>query len=161
MFFLGKKPRIFFPTNADRNMMLGSHLKLSRATTKLTFPHKPGSFHIPHPSGWQHWETVSHPKKGFLSSFGSHPVASWPPRLVDSTFGHGGSEGGTPEVCKHKASTFPHLCALSGSQVALSGAHPVTGAGGLRLPVPSVFGTALALGRIWRIVLSSGGSQFR
>ena len=141
MFFLGKKPRIFFPTNADRNMMLGSHLKLSRATTKLTFPHKPGSFHIPHPSGWQHWETVSHPKTGFLSSFGSHPVASWPPRLVDSTFGHGGSEGG-PQRCVNTRPAPSLTCVPSPGHRWLCPGRTLS-----RVPVDSAFPYHQCLGR--------------
>ena len=32
---------VFFFTNADRNTMLGSHLKCSMYNIKFTFPHKP------------------------------------------------------------------------------------------------------------------------
>lgn len=43
----GKKPRVFFFTNADRNPMSGSHLKRSQSNVKFTFPHKPVSSTFP------------------------------------------------------------------------------------------------------------------
>lgn len=45
----GKKSRVFFFTNAERNTMSGSHLKRSLSNVKFTLPHKPISSTFPTP----------------------------------------------------------------------------------------------------------------
>lgn len=65
------------------------------STTKPTFPHMlaPSTFPIPvDPTLGNSFQS----KKSCSDSFGSYPAASWSPRLVSSTFGHGVVGKGTP-----------------------------------------------------------------
>ena len=79
----GKKPRVTFFTNAERNMMSGSHLICSLSNVKFTFPHKPVSSTFP-------TSVDGNVGKQQFSWNPSDitPLARWSPKLVKSTFHH-------------------------------------------------------------------------